>query len=112
MIFPHKVIYTDNLPEGVGGRANGFIIRIRKSYKDDEFLLRHELEHVRQWYITLMLHPLLYKFSTRYRTWSEARAYARQVNGDLMVMAYRMTLPRYKLGISVQKAKKLILRYL
>jgi hypothetical protein len=78
-IFPALVFFTDNLPAGIGGRANGPIVRIKSKYKQDPGIMAHELEHVKQWYLTLMLHPLLYKFNKKYRLWAELRAYKKQL---------------------------------
>ena len=108
MKFPHLVFYVDSLPNNFAGVANGPIIRILKSHKDDVKLYEHEYEHVRQWYVTLTLHSPLYLLSRRYRRWSEARAYAKQVKADLSdldLMAFRMTLPVYNLGITQEQAR-------
>ncbi len=61
------------------GRAYGVFVRIKEKYKDDEGLLQHELQHIRQFYRTLMLHPLLYKFSARYRYNAELECYRVQL---------------------------------
>lgn len=114
MKFPHIVTYTNNFePQSVAGRANGPFVRIRPQYKADEGLHAHEYEHVRQWYLTLFLHPLLYRFSRKYRLWSEAHAFARQVacGGNLSQMAHRMAGPHYDLGISVERARRKIHSY-
>jgi hypothetical protein len=76
---PALVFYTDNLPENVGGRAHGPVILIKKKHRDDKGIHEHELEHVKQWCVTLTLHPLLYKFSKKYRLWAELRAYKKQL---------------------------------
>lgn len=103
-MLPLITIYTDALPENVGGCANGPLIRIRTKYRDDAGIRAHEAEHVRQWYIGVLigmlaaltilltspiwssywsaallagcaLHPLAYLLLPRYRLWAEARAY-------------------------------------
>jgi len=115
MRLPHLTFYVDNLPDNFAGVANGPVIRILKSHKHDKKLYDHEYEHVRQWYVTLGLHSFLYHISRKYRMWSEAKAYAKQTKDDLSdleTMAYRMTLPVYKLGITQNQAKLEIMRHL
>jgi hypothetical protein len=51
--------YVDSLPPGIGGCANGPVIRILKKYKGDRGLLCHELEHVKQWWITTILAAII-----------------------------------------------------
>ena len=53
--FPAIIFYTDKLPEGTGGCANAFIIRIRTKYRDDEGIHQHELFHVRNWFANTLL---------------------------------------------------------
>jgi len=104
---------TDNLPTGVNGRAKGPVILIHKGWEGNEGLYQHEKTHVLQWFCTLGLHPLLYKFHKPYRLWAEARAYAEQMkypNGkggylSLDLAAFRLALPRYDLGITIERAK-------
>lgn len=107
-MLPSKTLYTDNLPAGMGGCANGPVIRIRNKYRDDTGIHAHEAEHVRQWYAGVLigvlvalailltstnwsawwpvaltsglgLHPLAYRLLPRYRLWAEARAYRIQL---------------------------------
>lgn len=58
MPYPHITIYTDNLPENVGGCANAFVVRIRNKYRDDAGLHAHEYEHVRQFWLWVALGAL------------------------------------------------------
>lgn len=107
-MLPSITIYTDKLPPDVGGCANGFVARIRTKYRDDAGINAHEAEHVRQWYVGVLigalaalaiasipsewsaywslaltagcaLHPLAYGLAPRYRLWAEARAYRIQL---------------------------------
>lgn len=48
-------IYTDDLPEDIGGRANAFIVRIKTKYKDDVGIHNHEYTHVNQFWIASIL---------------------------------------------------------
>ena len=104
----HLTFYTDHLPADVGGCANGPIVRIRTKYRNDTGIHAHEAEHVRQWWVGVLLgalaaltissipsqwsawwplalisgaglHPLAYLLLPRYRLWAEARAYRIQL---------------------------------
>lgn len=106
-MLPSITIYTDNLPPIWGGYANAFVVRIRPKYREDAGIHAHEAEHVRQWWMGVLigalvaltilsipsvwsvwwplaliagctLHPLAYLLP-RYRLWAEARAYRIQL---------------------------------
>lgn len=107
--------YTDNLPEGVGGEARAFFVRIRPSYRNDVGIHRHEEEHVYQWWVTFGLHSLLYLVSKKYRLWSEVQAYRKQLQNppadqkdEYRWMYARYISEDYKLSISVTEAYKLL----
>lgn len=127
----HLTFYTDKLPEGVAGAANGPFIRIRPEHKDDVGIKEHELEHVRQWWVCTILsapilfflnpvlvglcigiHPIMYLAIKRYRLWCEAEAYKIQMNhpdkrGGFLSLATAAKLlmsPRYRLGLSQEEA--------
>ena len=71
-------LYVDSLPQGRAGCANGPVIRILKAKRDDEGLYQHELMHVKQWFLTLGLHSLLYLLVDEYKLWAEVAAYRKQ----------------------------------
>lgn len=104
--LPALVIYSDQLPEKVGGMAHTFMVVIHPKYREDRGLHEHELEHVAQWYAvtaatlvfalfawnhvqpeiglglamaSIGMHSLLYRRWRRFRRWSEVGAYARQM---------------------------------
>ena len=125
------------------GAAAGPVILIRKGYEADEGLYQHELGHVEQsalfafvgmillpfllagfpqftyWPILwgalagLVVSGLAYKFIWRYRLYSEAQCYARQMrfkdrHGEFLTLskaAARLMLPQYKLGLTVDQAE-------
>jgi len=80
---PDKVIYTDNLNEGVGGNCSyglfSTTIRIRPKYKSDMGILNHEATHSKQFGRLFWAHSILAKFSTKYRLLIEIQAYREQV---------------------------------
>lgn len=78
-VCPAFVFYTEKIKEGFGGVAKWCRVKIRPKYRDDRGLLEHELTHVKQWYRTLFLHPVLYKFCAKYRLRSEVEAYRVQL---------------------------------
>lgn len=134
--LPHITIYTDNLPVGAGGCANGPVIRIQPKRRGDEGLLLHELEHVKQWYVMLgvglllalalvllghseywphaamlgvVLHPLAYVGIPRHRLWCEVQAYRVQAAAyaDDRRALFAVFLSRdYGLDLSVSDALK------
>ena len=58
----YLVFYTDKfIPDGSRGCAKGPFIFIRPQCKEDEGLLAHEKEHVRQFWANPILHGLQYK---------------------------------------------------
>lgn len=109
--IPVPVFYTDFGfdPKGtVAGEARSVIIRIRPKYINDEGILQHELNHIKQFYLPILLtlpimfglwyylgyfdpvlafvpaigmliHPLMYLLIERYRLWSEVDSYKIQL---------------------------------
>jgi len=73
------VFYVDTLPKGFGGMAHGPVIRILERLRNDEGIRQHELVHVRQWFWTLGLLPILYYFIPRFKLWCEVQAYRKQL---------------------------------
>lgn len=107
-----KIIYRSVKPP-FAGRALGPIIVIDPKYKDDRGLLAHEQVHVRQFWRTWGLHPLLYRASKRYRLAAELEAYRVQLKyaEDKEASARRFAgfiAGRYGLAISVEAAYRLI----
>jgi hypothetical protein len=134
-MIPHILFYTDNLPEGFGGTANGPYIRIHPKYKDDKGLHQHELEHVKQWWIATIVsavllaaglwhfqeplwgavgsigtHGLLYKLIPAYRLWCEVQAHKVQMQyspGKEALFGWRIAT-KYDLDITADEAEKLL----
>lgn len=105
---PAIVVYVNSLPDLKGGITNGPVVRIVEKYRSDVGIRMHELEHVKQWwlsgilmsgqaillatlfnmqaYLLPMLIPLawsvssvLYLLFKPYRQWVELQAYAVQL---------------------------------
>lgn len=96
--------YVKSLPPGVGGCANGPVIRILDKYRTDRGIYQHELTHVLQWLyaglaasllivavwsqlqtfplwwaaIGMVAHSLLYLLVPAYKLWAEVQAYREQ----------------------------------
>jgi hypothetical protein len=100
--------YTNfGIPARFAAYTRGPFIFIRPAYRDDAGLLAHERVHVRQWLRTLMLHPLLYALSDKYKLASEVEAYREQskYDSDDCTLQYAGYLAHnYSLSISVADA--------
>ena len=119
-VIPVPVLYTDALPEGVGGQVRNVFpvffttIRIRPRYEHDEGIHRHELAHVELRWLTLGLSVFI--TAKRFRIWNEARAYKVQMrypdsNGHYMSLdaaAQRLAGPHYGFGLTQEQARTLI----
>jgi hypothetical protein len=103
-----NVFYTNRfIPKNFAGYTRGPFIFIRPEYRNDAGLLAHERVHVRQWLRTLMLHPLLYALSDKYKLASEVEAYREQskYDSDDCTLRYAGYLANnYSLSISVADA--------
>ena len=109
------IYYTDNVPSGSAGCANGPVIRIRPEYEDDKGLLEHEKTHVRQFWRTLGFHSLMYLLIKRYRLNAEVEAYRVQLEyipGEMKEINRRKfsnrIATRYGLKISEEEAYLLL----
>jgi hypothetical protein len=128
--------YTDNLPENVGGTAQGPYIRIRPKYKDDKGIHAHEMEHVRQWWVLTIfsaffllagaeylqqplwiaiasvgVHGLLYTLIPKYRLWCEVQAYKAQqahYEDDRTPKFAKWIATVYRLDVTPEEAEKLL----
>lgn len=112
MIWPPSlVIYTNNIPTEHEAVTNGPVIRVRPSHKDDKGLLAHEKVHVKQWWLTLGIHSILYIFSKRYRLWAEVKAYKEQLKhypDDRTELFAYFIATKYSLDIDKQDTLNLL----
>lgn len=59
-LFPPAIIvWTDALPDGYGGMANGPVVRILPKYDGDLGIVEHELFHVMMWWAGVFMAVLL-----------------------------------------------------
>jgi len=114
--LPVKVIYTDDLPQWVGGRCHykifGAEIKIKTKYKEnDPGILAHELTHAKQYGNLFWLHLLLKSFD-KYTLFIELDAYREQIKaynyiqkGQYLWIVNALLDPkRYGLKISLEEA--------
>ena len=130
----YSLKYTDKLPNGFGGQASRWKIKILEKYRNDKGLLEHEKFHVRQWYYAMLatfviagvlgvfvqpgwgliavLGPFVHsRLSSNkyYRKWGEIRAYRIQLktgNYHSPQFAVNALMTKYGLGMSEKKARK------
>ena len=102
------IIYTDKfIPKKSVAITLGFIILIRPQYKDDIGLLKHEQIHVKQFWKSFCLFPLLYLLSSKYRLDSEVEAYREQLRyseNDMGPIYAKYLSENYHLSISPNEA--------
>ncbi len=114
LILPAFVKYKimpEELP--VKNFASTNHITLELKYKNDQGILQHELQHVRQWYRSLI--PFCYKSyknDREYRLKCEAEAYLVQTkypdrNGHYLTLeeaAVKLTWDRYNLNLTTEQA--------
>ena len=113
---PALIVYTDALPDDVGGRATGPIVRIKPKYQCDEGIHKHELAHVEMWWLTLGLIWIAELLFKRVRLWNEARAYRVQMeyqdcDSHYMTLddaAGRLASAHYGFAITLDQAKAML----
>lgn len=106
------IIYTDHLiPARFAGYTIAFIILIRPAYRDDAGLLAHEQTHVKQFWRSLGVLPLLYEISKYWRLKLEVEAYRAQkacYPDDRRPQFAQFLATKYGLDITAQDALKLL----
>jgi hypothetical protein len=92
------------------GTTYGPFIFIKPEYKDDVGLLAHEKLHVKHFLLSLGLSAILYRFSKRYRLWSEVQCYRVQLRyspNDAELFA-SFIAERYDLDITKAEALEML----
>lgn len=120
-IFPVWVRYVDPEKDNIGGfagRCYGPYIKIKKSYRDDNGLLEHELTHSRQVYRSCFLMGLCYLISSKFRYNAELEAYAVQLSyaedkdrDRLAGLFAGFIADKYNLKVNRDKTKQELLNY-
>jgi hypothetical protein len=133
-MIPHILHYTDTLPEGLGGTAQGPYIRIRPRLKNDKGIHAHELLHVAQWWVFTLVsaaiiggllwyfnEPLwgavgavgvygaLYRFVPAFAIWAEVQCYreqAKHYEDDRMPRFAQFMATKYRFKITTEAAEK------
>jgi hypothetical protein len=106
-MVPALIRYTDDMPQWMGGYAKWFYIAIRPKYKDDRGIHAHELEHVKQWWLTTILAAAIIG-AICYRT-----GYSYAYMG-LSLVVYQLlyaTIPAVKLHCEVDAYKQQLKHY-
>ncbi len=104
------IFYTDLMPARFSGYTIGPIILIRPRCKNDAGLLAHEQVHVRQFWRTLGMGPLLSVFVPALRLQYEVEAYRKQLefNPDASLAFAGFIATKYGLSIAVTDALELL----
>ena len=107
---PHLLFYVKDLGTKAG-EANGPVVRIKKGYENDLGIHAHEALHVKHWYCSLGLSPLLYLLVKRFRLWAEVQCYKVQLKHHPVSLrdSYRWIFARfistrYNLNTTVEEA--------
>ena len=115
-IIPVPVFYKEL--KTFAGKSFGLFIVIDPKHKDNMPLLAHELNHCKQFWATLGLHALAYKFIKRYRYNSEVGCYRVQLNARddqgverarVATVFARFIATRYNLNINIPRTRDDIL---
>lgn len=115
---PALLVATAWLPQGISGIALGPLVLLHRAQFNDEALRAHELVHVRQFYRSLGLFPLLYLLWPGYRFTCEVEAYRVQIllqpseaaRQRLTEHAAALLATRYGLRVSKARARRALNR--
>lgn len=102
------VIYTNKfIPKRFASVNLFFFILMRPEFKGDKSLMEHELVHTEQVWKWLILQPIMYHASKKWRLKFEAEAYAVSVKYGLPLKdAGRFLSTLYNLDISQKEAEE------
>ena len=101
------------IPKRFGAVTIAFIILIRPKYKNDIGLFEHEKVHVHQFWRSLGLFGLMYRFSKKKRLQYEVEAYRKQLEYETNKKASKKIFAdfianNYNLNITSKEALKLL----
>jgi hypothetical protein len=97
--IPAYIRYTDDMPAWMGGYAKWCYIAIRPKYRDDKGIHAHELEHVKQWWITSIISCALLALWIWYA--GEKFPYWYSLAGMVVFDLLHSTFQRFKLQLEV-----------
>lgn len=134
LLPPALILMVSQLPPNTGGCANGPVVRLLHKYENDEGILKHELQHVLQFWIVgilasiliftlsyffkfnsvyaflgMSVHSVLYSAVKPYRYWAETQAYAKQLQYSVdkekdVELFGRFIADAYNLNITKEQA--------
>jgi len=102
--------YTDSMPQWMGGYAKWFYIAIRPKYRDDKGIHAHELEHVKQWWITSIIACALLAFWVWYAD-APTFYYWYCLAGTVAFDLLHSTFQRFKLQLEVWAYREQLKHY-
>lgn len=109
-ILPAFVFYPIKEVPPATASSRGPFVSIYE-LQEEEGVLQHELVHVRQWYRTFGMHPILYHIFRKYRQNSEVEAFRKQLRytpHKIDIYVGLLTC-EYDLYITDTKARELLL---
>jgi len=109
-MIPAYIRYTDDMPAWMGGYAKWFYITIRPKYRDDKGIHSHELEHVKQWWITSIIATALIAAALWY-TKAPQDYYGLIALGPVTFQLLYAGIPQFKLKMEVLAYKKQLPHY-
>ena len=133
---PAIIRYTDDMPAWMGGYARWFYVAIRPKYREDKGIHAHELEHVKQWWLTTILaaviigaicyangfsyvytglalavYQILYSLIPLFKLHCEVEAYRQQLKhytDDRTALFAKSIAEKYGLKITAERAERLL----
>lgn len=109
--FPVPVLYSGILAGRFAGRSYGMFIAIKPWHEENDGLLQHELQHVKQFRDDPFLFPFKYLFSKKWRCGYEVDAYKISIRYGMPIRTAASYLSSmYGLDLTMAEAEGL-LRY-
>jgi len=76
---PCVIVYKEDIPDALLSYSKGMLVYIRPADRHDIPSLKHEFVHIKQFWSTLGLMPILYLNSDRFRLLFELEAFREQL---------------------------------
>ena len=118
-ILPAFVFINDKfVPKRFGALTIGIFIFLKKKHENNEALIQHELEHVKQFYKTFGMNTICYLVNKKKRIEYEASAYAVQLFytskkyfQEKLELFSNYLATKYNTDITPARARRKILEY-